>query len=177
MFRSPTRQTCAALATQDPSHELQPFAERIRVDTGVDFITIMNPDGIRYTHPNPARIGERFLGHTEEALAGRLLTETCTGTLGPSMRAVTPVFGEVVTTQYLLKPFAFASLRDKLEDFVKFQQRVRGLAKSLARLSWMTFWATTWSCPAGLPLRRCGRSPRRWPERPTGYPPRPQGGT
>ncbi|MGH3774665.1 MAG: response regulator [Pseudonocardiaceae bacterium] len=26
--------------------------------------------------------------------------------------------------QYLLKPFKFASLRDKLEDFVKFQQRV-----------------------------------------------------
>ncbi|MGH3774666.1 MAG: ATP-binding protein [Pseudonocardiaceae bacterium] len=84
----------AALATQDPSRELHPFAERVRSDTGVDFITIMSPDGIRYTHPNPARIGGRFLGHTEEALAGRLFTETYTGTLGPSVRAVTPVFDE-----------------------------------------------------------------------------------
>ncbi|HKR50718.1 MAG TPA: histidine kinase, partial [Pseudonocardiaceae bacterium] len=49
----------AALATQDPSLELQPFAERVRADAGVDFITIMNPDGIRYTHPNPAEIGQR----------------------------------------------------------------------------------------------------------------------
>ncbi|MGH3800743.1 MAG: sensor histidine kinase [Pseudonocardiaceae bacterium] len=84
----------AALVTQDPSRELQPFAERVRTETGVDFITIMNPEGIRYTHPNPERIGQRFVGHTEDALAGRLFTETYTGTLGPSVRAVAPVFGD-----------------------------------------------------------------------------------
>jgi sensor histidine kinase regulating citrate/malate metabolism len=38
-------------------------------------------------------IGGQFLGHTEEALAGRSFTETYTGTLGPSVRAVSPVFG------------------------------------------------------------------------------------
>ncbi len=80
-----------AVATPDPSTALQPFAERVRADTGVDFITIMAPDGRRFTHPNPARIGEKFLGHTEEALAGKVFTETYTGTLGPSVRAVVPV--------------------------------------------------------------------------------------
>ncbi len=84
----------AALATPDPSRELQPFAERVRADTRVDFITIMNPQGNRYTHPNPAMIGQKFLGNTADALAGRLLTETYTGTLGPSVRAVAPVFGD-----------------------------------------------------------------------------------
>ncbi|MGH3961705.1 MAG: sensor histidine kinase [Pseudonocardiaceae bacterium] len=84
----------AALATQDPPRELQPFAERVRADAGVDFITIMNPDGIRYTHPDPTKIGGMFLGNTAEALAGRSFTETWTGTLGPSVRAVAPVFGE-----------------------------------------------------------------------------------
>lgn len=59
--------------------------------TEVDFITIMNPDGVRYTHPDPAKIGGKFLGNTAEALAGRLFTETWTGTLGPSVRAVAPV--------------------------------------------------------------------------------------
>ena len=84
----------AALAEPDPSRVLQPYAERIRATTGVDFITIMSPEARRYTHPNPARIGGRFLGNTEPALRGRTFTETYTGTLGPSIRAVTPVYGD-----------------------------------------------------------------------------------
>ena len=82
----------AALALPDPSRELQPYAERVRRDTGVDFITIMNPQGIRYTHPTPSRIGQHFLGNTGPALRGRTFSETYTGTLGPSVRTVTPVF-------------------------------------------------------------------------------------
>lgn len=81
----------SALDTPNPSGALQPFAEQVRATTGVDFITIMDPRGIRYTHPNPARIGEHFVGHTEPALSGQTFTETYTGTLGPSIRAVTPV--------------------------------------------------------------------------------------
>lgn len=79
-----------AAGAADPSAILQPLAERIRVDTGVDFVVIMNPAGRRFTHPNPLMIGGQFLGHTEEALAGRTFTETYTGTLGPSVRAVVP---------------------------------------------------------------------------------------
>jgi sensor histidine kinase regulating citrate/malate metabolism len=81
-----------AVGTATPSAVLQPFAERVRRDTGVDFVTIMDPGGRRYTHPDPARIGHQFLGHTAEALAGHTFTETYTGTLGPSVRAVVPVF-------------------------------------------------------------------------------------
>ncbi|KAB8182688.1 PAS domain-containing protein [Nonomuraea phyllanthi] len=81
----------AALDEPHPSERLQPFAERVRARTHVDFITIMKQDGTRYTHPNPAQIGKRFIGHTEPALAGRTFTETYTGTLGASRRAVTPV--------------------------------------------------------------------------------------
>jgi two-component system, CitB family, sensor kinase len=84
----------AALATPDPSRDLQPFAEQVRADTGVDFITIMDTDGIRFTHPDPDRIGEPFIGNIDDALAGRPFTETYTGTLGPSVRAVVPVFDE-----------------------------------------------------------------------------------
>ncbi|WP_433474074.1 ATP-binding protein [Spirillospora sp. CA-142024] len=83
----------AALTTSQPTRLLQPYAERIRHDTGVDFITIMNPAGIRYTHPNPSRIGGEFVGNTARALAGHTFTETYTGTLGSSVRAVAPVFG------------------------------------------------------------------------------------
>ncbi|MBB4891212.1 sensor histidine kinase regulating citrate/malate metabolism [Streptomyces olivoverticillatus] len=80
-----------AVRTADPTTALQPYAEDVRHDTGVDFVTIMSRDGIRWTHPDPARIGARFLGHTGPALQGRTFSETYTGTLGPSVRAVAPV--------------------------------------------------------------------------------------
>ncbi|MFL6123973.1 ATP-binding protein [Actinophytocola sp.] len=79
------------IEARDPSAVLQPFTDRVLRDTDVDFITIMDPTGRRYTHPDPARIGEQFLGHIDEALAGHVFTETYTGTLGPSVRAVVPV--------------------------------------------------------------------------------------
>ncbi|MEU7578301.1 sensor histidine kinase [Streptomyces sp. NPDC041068] len=75
----------------DPSARLQPYASRVQRHTGVDFVTIMDPRGIRWTHPDERRIGERFLGHRAEALRGRTFAETYTGTLGPSVRVVTPI--------------------------------------------------------------------------------------
>ncbi|MFI7699871.1 ATP-binding protein [Nonomuraea sp. NPDC049480] len=87
-----------ALNSPDPTARLQPVAEGLRESTGVDFITIMKPDGTRYTHPNRAEIGKKFRGHTEQALRGETFVETYTGTLGPSVRAVTPIIsgGRVV---------------------------------------------------------------------------------
>jgi two-component system CitB family sensor kinase len=73
------------------SQRLQPLAERARVATGTDFVVFMTTQGIRCSHPNPAQIGGEFLGHIEPAAAGRTFTETYTGTLGPSVRAVAPV--------------------------------------------------------------------------------------
>jgi two-component system, CitB family, sensor kinase len=87
-----------ALDDPVPSARLQPFAKQVWLATGVDFVTIMKPDGTRYTHPNPDEIGKKFRGNTARALAGETFTETYTGTLGESVRAVTPVFsgGRVV---------------------------------------------------------------------------------
>ncbi|MFK0257802.1 ATP-binding protein [Streptomyces sp. NPDC090445] len=78
----------------DPTAELQPYAERVRVDSEVDFVTIMAPDGRRWTHPDPRRIGEPFLGNTAPALRGETFSETYTGTLGPSIRVVTPLLDD-----------------------------------------------------------------------------------
>ncbi|CAL9567165.1 Sensor histidine kinase DcuS [Streptomyces sp. enrichment culture] len=80
-----------AIASAHPTRRLQPYAERVRRDTGVTFVTIMDTDGKRWTHPDPERIGERFVGHIGPALEGRTFDETYTGTLGPSVRVVTPV--------------------------------------------------------------------------------------
>ncbi|MDX3527382.1 sensor histidine kinase [Streptomyces sp. ID05-39B] len=80
-----------AIGTPDPTAELQPYALRIMRDTEVDFVTIMNPAGIRWTHPDEKQIGRHFIGNIARALKGETFTETYTGTLGPSVRAVTPV--------------------------------------------------------------------------------------
>ncbi len=80
-----------AVRTDDPTTALQPYAEKVRHDTGVTFITIMDPHGIRWTHPNPKRIGGVFVGNTGPARHGHTFSETYTGTLGPSVRTVTPI--------------------------------------------------------------------------------------
>ncbi|MFH8473243.1 ATP-binding protein [Streptomyces sp. NPDC018000] len=80
-----------AIRTPDPSAVLQPYAEKVRRDTEIAFVTIMSPDGVRWTHPDDNRIGEKFLGNTAQALRGKTFTETYTGTLGPSIRVVTPI--------------------------------------------------------------------------------------
>ncbi|MFJ5030766.1 ATP-binding protein [Streptomyces sp. NPDC088560] len=81
----------SAIHTPNPSAALQPYALQVTRDADVDFVTIMNTDGIRWTHPDPSQIGKRFLGRIDPAVHGHTFTETYTGTLGPSVRAVTPV--------------------------------------------------------------------------------------
>ncbi|WP_159604692.1 sensor histidine kinase [Agromyces humi] len=83
-----------SLGTPDPTARLQPYAVDVMDQAGIDFITIMAPDRIRYTHPDPSQIGQEFLGNIDRALVGDAFTETYTGTLGPSVRAVVPVFGD-----------------------------------------------------------------------------------
>ncbi|MEU6196340.1 SpoIIE family protein phosphatase [Streptomyces sp. NPDC047061] len=83
--------TAAALRLPDPTAVLQPRAEAARKATGVDFIVVMNTDGIRYTHPKPDRIGKKFVGTIGPALAGGTVTEEVHGTIGELVQAVVPV--------------------------------------------------------------------------------------
>ncbi|TJZ44463.1 GAF domain-containing protein [Streptomyces piniterrae] len=81
-----------ALKSPHPTVILQPLAEAARKRSGVDFIVVMNTEGIRYTHPKPDRIGKKFVGNTAPALAGGIVTEKIVGTIGPLVQAVVPVF-------------------------------------------------------------------------------------
>ncbi|WP_434965058.1 ATP-binding protein [Brevibacterium casei] len=80
-----------AVTGPDPSARLQPFAQTV-VDTAeVDFVTIMDRDRTRYTHPDPDELGKPYIGSIDTALTGRAETEEYVGTLGPSVRAIVPV--------------------------------------------------------------------------------------
>ncbi|WPB89309.1 SpoIIE family protein phosphatase [Streptomyces malaysiensis] len=88
--------TVQALGSRDPTAVLQPRAEAARKRTGVDFIVVMNKEGIRYTHPNPHRIGKKFIGTIGPSLAGRTTIESVKGILRPGqhvkvVQAVVPV--------------------------------------------------------------------------------------
>lgn len=83
-----------ALASPGPSARLQPYAAAVMDTAGVDFVTIMSPDGIRLTHRDPEQIGGRYLGSVDRALRGEAQTETYAGTLGPSVRAIVPVLDD-----------------------------------------------------------------------------------
>ncbi|MDH3025471.1 sensor histidine kinase [Gordonia alkanivorans] len=83
--------TVSALTSPDPSAILQPVTDRIRRETGIAFITVLGPDRTRYTHTDPYLIGAPYIGSIDAALRGETITETYTGTLGPSIRTITPV--------------------------------------------------------------------------------------
>lgn len=80
-----------ALRANHPTQDVQDFAEAARRDTGTDFVVIMTTRGVRYSHPDPTRIGEQFIGHIDKAARGGEVVEDYTGTLGPSRRVVVPV--------------------------------------------------------------------------------------
>ncbi|MFJ3232080.1 SpoIIE family protein phosphatase [Streptomyces sp. NPDC086787] len=81
----------AALKTSDPSKVLQPLTEAGRRAAGVDFIVVMDTKGIRYTHPMPSKIGQRFVGRIEPSLAGKVYTESVHGPLGHEVQATVPI--------------------------------------------------------------------------------------
>ncbi|MEU6578378.1 SpoIIE family protein phosphatase [Streptomyces sp. NPDC046805] len=83
--------TAAALRSPNPTAVLQPRAEAARKASGVDFIVVMNTDGIRYTHPQPDRIGKKFVGTIAPARAGGTVVEEINGTIGRLVQVVVPV--------------------------------------------------------------------------------------
>ena len=83
--------TATAIESGRATEVLQPVTDAVRTNTDIAFITIMSPDGTRFTHTDPQQIGGHYLGSIEPALRGETFTEVYTGTLGPSVRTIVPV--------------------------------------------------------------------------------------
>ncbi|MGW4823204.1 hypothetical protein ACWEP4_30590 [Streptomyces sp. NPDC004227] len=91
--------TLAAIKSADPTASLQPRAEAARKTSGVDYIVVFSPAGIRWTHPNPQLIGKHVLGSYDQALGGHAQTGTFTTPLGLTVDSTVPIFdtnGKVV---------------------------------------------------------------------------------
>lgn len=71
--------------------DLQNDAESVRAATGALFVVITDEMGLRLAHPDPGLLGLRVSTDPAEALAGREVVVSESGTLGQSVRAKVPV--------------------------------------------------------------------------------------
>lgn len=85
-----------AIGDPNGADKIQETVERIRLKTKVQFITVMDMDGIRYSHPLPEKIGKKFTGDDEESCLknGQTYVSEAQGSLGYSLRAFTPIYKE-----------------------------------------------------------------------------------
>ncbi|WP_456279479.1 ATP-binding protein [Bacillus sp. AK128] len=106
-----TPEVILAFDSERPWEIIQPIAERIRLETGAEYIVVGNQDGIRYSHPLPERLGGKMVGgDNERALVeGESYTSIATGTLGPALRGKVPIYDEtgeiigIVSVGFLLE--------------------------------------------------------------------------
>ena len=83
-----------AYSTTDPARIIQPVAEVIREASNVTYVVVTDGEGLRLSHPNPERIGERVSTDPSVPLSGEIFIGTETGTLGESWRVKVPVFDD-----------------------------------------------------------------------------------
>ena len=114
---------------------LQPYAEQVRKDTDTDFVVVMGLDRTRYTHPNPGNIGKPFVGDLGGAPDGRVFTQEYAGTLGPSVRAVVPVFDGDRVTAMVSVGIAVSDIDQELRRDVALILAAAGLVLALGVLA------------------------------------------
>ncbi|MFF6918422.1 SpoIIE family protein phosphatase [Streptomyces sp. NPDC012466] len=84
--------TLDAMKSGRPTALLQPRAEDTRKNTGVDYVVAFDPQGFRWTHPDPRLIGEHIYAKREGAAADRPFTKTFEGSLGLAVDTTVPVY-------------------------------------------------------------------------------------
>ncbi|MEH7305525.1 sensor histidine kinase [Neobacillus drentensis] len=101
----------AAFQTSDPPKTIQPIAEKIRKETGAEFVVIGNKDGTRYSHPLKSMIGKKMTGGDNERAIkkGEYYVSKAKGSLGPSIRGKSPILNKkgdvigIVSVGFLLE--------------------------------------------------------------------------
>lgn len=80
-----------AMDDPDPSRTIQPVAELIRKASGVTYVVVTDDQGIRYSHPDPDKLGKLVSTDPTPLKSGEMYTGTQTGSLGESWRVKLPI--------------------------------------------------------------------------------------
>lgn len=84
----------SALEAKDPNKKIGSYVD-MQLDNleQVEYIVVVDNDEIRYSHPNPEMIGQKFEGGDEYRVEkGQTYISEATGTLGKSLRAFAPIY-------------------------------------------------------------------------------------
>ncbi|HMB15653.1 MAG TPA: hypothetical protein VKN62_04990, partial [Pelovirga sp.] len=100
---------------------VQSFAEQLRDVTRAEYVVVGDREGIRLSHPQPDRIGKAFVGgDLGPALTeGRSYVSAAIGTLGPSLRGITPVFDD---DGHIIGFVAVGYLTSQINDQIRSQR-------------------------------------------------------
>ncbi|NLU65736.1 sensor histidine kinase [Streptomyces sp. HNM0574] len=98
-----------------PDGPVERDAERVRKATGAGYVVVMDRRGIRWSHPEPDRVGRHVSTDPTRALAGHEVRHIDDGTLGRSARGKVPLRdeeGRVVGAVSV--GIAYGGVRDRL---------------------------------------------------------------
>jgi len=75
---------------------IQPLIERIRKQSGAEFIVVGDADEVRYTHPHKEKVGQKMIGGDNERalIEGENYISFAKGSLGMSVRGKSPIYDE-----------------------------------------------------------------------------------
>ena len=79
------------VAKGDPQHSIRTLAEQVRKATGASYVVVTDRNGVRFSHPNPALIGQK-LEEPVAVLDGRTHVGIDPGSLGRSANGKAPIF-------------------------------------------------------------------------------------
>lgn len=82
----------SALQAKDPHHTIDPVAQDIATAANAAYVVVTDRNGVRYSHPNPALIGQK-LEEPVVVLDGKTHLGFDHGSLGLSANAKAPIFG------------------------------------------------------------------------------------
>lgn len=103
------------------SDKIQSIIERIRLNSNIQFITVIDMNSTRFSHPVPERIGEKFEGNDEKRAiyTGESYITEGKGTLGISLRAFTPVYKDGVQVGVVCAGILIDNVRTELSEFLR----------------------------------------------------------
>lgn len=84
-----------ALDESDPTAVIQPITEKLREQTGADYINVASMSLMNYSDPNPSYIGRRLVGDGyQRVLLGEESISQSVSSLGYMVQAKVPIIGE-----------------------------------------------------------------------------------